>query len=184
MFDRDGHPAAGLFHALRLGYLAYARRSRPGWSLAVGPIVAWETDVLWLAKWDDAHAYWMGRRWFGAAARAWRPLNKRMRIDVTGETSLLGFESRPPSYRYNNEDPLDLAVFYFADVNRSAKFGTLADFQAIRLEVDLDWTHGVSGTVPSGWSIGIEQRIAHTSRPASAFIIEMTGRLGYSWGLR
>lgn len=186
LFDRDGRPAAGLFHALRLGYLPVVRRSRASWSLAVGPLVAWETDVLWLAKWDDAHAYWMGRRWLGVAARAWRPLSDRMRLDVTAETSLFGFESRPPAYRYNNKDALDQPVFYFADVNRDARFGTFLDWQALRLEADLAFipqARARRARVPSGWSIGVEERIAHAGSPASAFILETTLRAAYAWGI-
>ncbi len=185
LFDRDGRPAAGLYHALRLGYLPYVHRAPDRWSLAVGPLVAWETDVLWLAKWDDAHAYWIGRRWLGIAARAWRPLGRTMRVDVTAETSLLGFEARPPAYRYNNEDALDQPVFYFADVNRDARFGTLLDWQAVRVEADLGWVPGSRkrAVVPTGWSIGVEQRVAHASSPASAFILQTTARLAYAWGV-
>lgn len=116
LFDRYTHPAAGLFHALRLGYLPLVRTRPSDWSLALGPLLVWETDVLWLRAWDDAHAYWMGRRYLGFALRAWRPLWPTWRLDLSGEFSLLGFESRPAAYRVQNEDPLTQVAFYFEGV--------------------------------------------------------------------
>src|SRR3954471_5408389 len=37
LFDRYTHPAAGVLHALRLGYLPLVRTMPSDWSLALGP---------------------------------------------------------------------------------------------------------------------------------------------------
>jgi hypothetical protein len=184
LFDRYAHPAAGVMHALRLGYLPIAARptAPSDWSLALGPVLVWETDVLWLRNWDDAHAYWMGRRYLGLAVRSWRALGGAWRLDLSGEINLIGFESRPPAYRLQNEDPLTQVAFYFEGVNRDATFGSLFDWQALRLEADLSRTLGPRGRL-AGKSLGLEARFAHTASPAQAFVFELNFRYAYVWDL-
>jgi len=182
LFDRAGHPAASIFHALRLAYLPIAVSRPSGWSLALGPALVWETDVLWLRSWDDAHAYWLGRRYLGFSARAFRPLVPSWRVELLAELNLLGFESRPPAYRYKNEDALTQVAFYFADVNRAASFGSVMDWQAFRLEADVCRTLA-PGSRKRGKSLGIEARLAHTDAPAQAFVFELNLRYAYVWDL-
>ncbi|HYQ46586.1 MAG TPA: hypothetical protein VER11_31675 [Polyangiaceae bacterium] len=182
LFDRYNHPAAGVLHALRLGYLPLARTRPSDWSLALGPLLVWETDVLWLRSWDDAHAYWIGRRYLGLAVRLFRPLWPTWRLDVSAEINLLGFEARPPGYRLQNQDALTQVAFYFADVNRDAKFGSVFDWQALRLEADLSRTLGPRGKL-GGNSFGVETRLAHSASPASAFVFELNLRYAYAWNM-
>jgi hypothetical protein len=182
LFDRYTHPAAGVMHALRLGYLPIARTAPSDWSLAVGPVLVWETDMLWLRNWDDAHVYWMGRRYLGLAARTWRPLWPTWRLDLSGEINVIGFESRPPAYRLQNEDALTQVAFYFEGVNRDAKFGSVFDWQALRLEADLSRTLAPGGKL-GGKSLGVEMRLAHTASPAQAFVLELNFRYAYVWDM-
>jgi hypothetical protein len=183
VFDRDLRPAVALGHRIRMAYLPLIVDSPDRWSLAVGPTLVWETDVAWFSKWDDAHGYWMGRRWAGVSARAWRRLSPRWRLDLTGDCSLLGFESRPPAYRSNKEDALTHVSYYFADVNRHARFGWLGDWQAVRLRVE---AHRPSSRakVPVGWGYGVEARIAHTDAPTNAWVLESSLWISYAWGVR
>ncbi|HSO38847.1 MAG TPA: hypothetical protein VLT33_40230, partial [Labilithrix sp.] len=175
LFDRDGHPAAAISHGLRLAALPIVKSDADRWSLAVGPTLVWSTDAVWFAKWDDAHAYWLGRRWLGPGARAWRSLSSGWRMDLSGELSLVGLESRPPAYRTNKQDALTHLSYYFADVNRSAEAGWLLDWQAVRVALDLHRSRGDRGTtVPSGFGLGVEARFDHTERPAAAYLFETT----------
>jgi hypothetical protein len=183
VFDRDARIGFALWHDLRVGWLPVVHASRTGWSFAVGPLLAWETDVAQLPKWDDAHAYWLARRWIGPSARAWRLVSRDWRVDVSAESSLCGFESRPAGYRYNKQDALTHPDFYFAGVNRDAQLGWLYYWQAARVSVDVSRAR-VWGLVPHGWSFGVETRLAHTSQPATAFVLETSARLAYAWGLR
>jgi len=182
LFDRSWHPAASVFHALRIAYLPMAVSRPDRWSLAVGPGLVWETDVLWLRSWDDAHAYWLGRRYLALSARAWRPLAPTRRLELMAELNVLGFESRPPAYRYQNEDALTQVGFYFVDVNRGATFGSVLDWQALRLEADLSRTLA-PGARKRGSSLGLEARVAHTDAPAQAFVFELNVRYAYAWDL-
>ena len=182
VFDRETRPGVVFAHGMRLAYLPIVHASAESWSIAVGPVVAWDTDIFWLAKWDDAHAYWLGRRWLGPSLRAWRLLSPSTRLDVSAETSLLGFESRPPAYRHNKQDATTHFDFYFADVNRDAAFGSLADFQAVRVAVDVHRFERAA-TVPNGWGLGVEARVAHSRRPEDAFVIETSIRLERAWGV-
>lgn len=182
LFDRYEHPAASIFHALRLAYLPIIVSRPRDWSVALGPALVWETDILWLRSWDDAHAYWLGRRYLGASARAFRPLAPSWRLELSAELNLLGFESRPPAYRYQNQDALTQGSFYFAGVNRAATFGSVLDWQALRLEADVCRTLA-AGSRKQGKSFGIEARLAHTNAPASAFVFELNLRYVYAWDL-
>jgi hypothetical protein len=180
VFDRETRPGIALAHGMRLTYLPIVFVSQESWSFAVGPAVAWETDVFWLAKWDDAHAYWLGRRWLGPGVRAWRLLAPGTRLDIAAEMSLLGFESRPPPYRHNKQDALTHLDFYFAGTNRDAAFGWLADFQAVRLAFDVH-RFDRAATIPNGWGLGLEARVAHSRRPEHAFVIETSIRVERAW---
>lgn len=182
LFDRSGHPAASIFHALRLAYLPVVMSRPSAWSLALGPALVWETDVLWFRTWDDAHAYWLGRRYLGLSARAWRPLSPSWRLELTAELNLLGLEARPPAYRYQNEDALTQVAFYFADVNRAPSLGSVFDWQALRLEADVCRTL-VPASRKQGKSLGLEARFAHTDAPAAAFVFELNVRYAYAWDL-
>jgi len=182
LFDRSDHAAASIFHAFRLAYLPVVVNRPDRWSLALGPALVWETDVLWLHAWDDAHAYWLGRRYLGLSARAWRPRSATWRLELTAELNVLGFESRPPAYRYKNEDALTQVSFYFAGVNRNATFGSVLDWQALRLEADLCRTLA-PGARKKGHSVGLEARLAHTDAPADAFVFELNVRYAYAWDL-
>jgi len=182
LFDRSGHPAASIFHALRLAYLPVAVSRPRAWSFALGPALVWETDVLWLRTWDDAHAYWLGRRYLGLSARAWRPLAPSWRLELMAELNLLGFEARPPAYRLQNEDALTQVAFYFADVNRAQRFGSVFDWQALRIEADVCRTLA-PGSRKRGKSLGLEARLAHTDAPLAAFVFELNLRYAYAWDL-
>jgi hypothetical protein len=182
LFDRYGHPAASIFHALRLAYLPVALSRPNAWSLALGPALVWETDVLWLRNWDDAHAYWLGRRYLGISARAWRPLAPTWRLELLAELNLVGLESRPPAYRLHNEDALTQVAFYFADVNRAPSLGSVFDWQALRLEADVCRTLS-PGFRKQGKSLGLEARLAHTNAPLAAFVFELDVRYAYTWDL-
>ena len=183
LFDRDLRPAAALDYRISAGYLRVVVDAPDRWSAAVGPVLVWSSDVAWFAKWDDAHAYWMGRRWAGVSARAWRRLSLRWRLDLAAECSLLGAESRPPAYRANKEDALTRPVFYLADVNRDARFAWLGTSQDVRITLDAhrfrSW-----GRVPSGWGFGVEARVAHTDRPTMAFVLETSFRIAHAWEVR
>jgi hypothetical protein len=182
LFDRSGHPAAAVFHGFRVAYLPIAVGRPTGWSLAVGPALVWETDVLWLRSWDDAPAYWLGRRYLGVSARAWLPRAPTWRIELLAELNVLGVESRPPPYRYDNEDALTQLGFYFTGVNRDATFGSVLDWQALRLEADICRTLGPDSR-KKGSSLGVEARLAHTDAPAPAFVFELNVRYAYAWDL-
>jgi hypothetical protein len=182
VFDRNARPGIAIGHGMRLAYLPVVNPSSARWSFAVGPAVVWDSDVFWLAKWDDAHAYWLGRRWLGPGARIWREVAPGTRIDIAAELSVLGFESRPPSYRQNKQDALTHIDFYFAGVNRDPTFGWLADFQAVRLAVDVHRFDRPS-TVPNGWGLGVEARLMHSRQPENAFTFETSIRFERAWGM-
>ena len=98
------------------------------------------------------------------------------------DLNLVGFESRPPAYRLQNEDALTQVAFYFASVNRAPSFGSVFDWQALRLEADVCHTLG-PGSRKLGKSLGLEARMAHTDAPLAAFVFELNVRYAYAWDL-
>ena len=73
-------------------------------------------------------------------------------------------------------------AFYFAGVNRAASFGSVFDWQALRLEADVCRTLA-PGSRKRGKSLGVEMRLAHTDAPLAAFLFELNLRYAYAWDL-
>jgi hypothetical protein len=179
--DRLGARGLALEHGLGLRYCLLLR-STETWRVAAGPGAGIDADVFFFGDWDDAHAYWMGVSWLGAAGRAWRPLGRTWRLDLTGELGLLGRASRPPTYRLNKQDPLASPGFYFRDVYRDADAVWIGNWQLLRARIELSPTQGRSW-ITRAWRFGVELRMARAADPEAAFALALKLVAAKSWGL-
>jgi hypothetical protein len=180
--NRFGHAAYGLDHGLVASWVlpvAAGERLR----LAIGPAAAWETRLNYLETWDDAHAYWLGARWLGPAARVDVALGPAWRLEASPSIALLGFVGRPPAYRYHKQDALESLDFHVLGPQEDASFGTVADFQAAALRLAFRKASFDAGALADGFSFGLDARLARASDPAIAVDLEAALWAAWAWGL-
>jgi len=178
--DRVDALGAALEHGIGIRY-AIPLRPLGSWHTAVGPAAGVDADFFYLGDWDDSHAYWIGARWVGAAARAWRPLGNRWRMDVAGELGLFGLVSRPPPVRDSKQDPLDSLGYLFVDVHDGGELAWMGNWQLARARVELSRPGGDS-FVAAGWRFGGELRLDRTSEPTTAFAVQIKLIGARAWG--
>jgi hypothetical protein len=176
VFDRFGHNGKAATYGLRAGYFFILSEGKVGWAL--GPVLGWDYEMFEPDSWDDAHGYWLGTRWLGPGVRTWRRLEAGYRLAFSADVSVIGFESRPPTYRYNKQDATTHFVWYFSEPTKNAEFGWVPNFQVLRLAGEI---HRGGERVPSSWGLGSELSFTHAAEPASAFAFQMSLQVSHAW---
>jgi hypothetical protein len=185
LWNRYGHIAAAVDHNLDAAWTLLVFRA-VGWHLALGPQIALDSRLNYLLSWDDAHAYWLGSQWLGPAFRGEGHLSESWRWEARASFALVGFEGRPPTYRYHKQETRPEVTYFFTQPNSSESFVTLADLQVVRLDVAVRRTaySGAGAGVGRGWSFGLDVRLARTSIPATNINLGACLYAARAWGLR
>ena len=181
LFNRYGHIAATLDYSAEVAWTACFRRGM-GWHLSLGPVLALDSRVNYLYAWDDAHGYWLGSQWLGPALRHARRISDHWRLESSASLAVLGFEGRPPSYRYNKQDALIHVDYYFIQPQRSERFVTLADLQVLRIDAAVRHAAYSSSEVGQGWAFGIDIRFTRTDIVATNINLSACLYAARSWG--
>jgi hypothetical protein len=183
LFNRFGHPGATLTWGTDVAWtfnVLYA----DAWHLEVGPALAFDNRTSLLFSWDDAHAYWLGSQWLGPAARTLRRLTDTWRLEASAAMALLGFEGRPPRYRYNKQEASYHVDYYFTVPEQSEKFVMLNDLQVVRLDVAVRRAAYNRFDVGRGWSFGLDFRLARTGIPDTNINMSLCAYASRAWGWR
>ena len=181
LFNRFGHLAATLDYGAEVAWTARFFRGM-GWHLSLGPALAFDSRVNYIYSWDDAHGYWLGSQWLGPMLRHARRLSNSWRLESSASLAVLGFEGRPPAYRYNKQEALTHVDYYFTQPQRSERFVTLADLQVLRIDVAVRRTVYSSSEVGRGWAFGLDLRFAQTDVVATNINLGVCLYAARSWG--
>jgi len=185
LFNRFGHIAATLDYNAEVAWTTRVLRG-VGWHLSLGPAIALDSRVNYLYSWDDAHGYWLGTEWLGPMVRHTRRVSDRWRLEAGTSLALVGFEGRPPSYRYNKQDALTHVDYFFTQPQRSERFVTLADLQVLR--IDVAFRHAAYGApdpsseIGRGWAFGVDVRFARTTVAATNINLGACLYAKHAWG--
>lgn len=186
LFNRYGHSAATLDYGVEASWSARVLRGH-AWHVSIGPVVAVDNRVSYEYSWDDAHGYWLGTQWLGPAARFASRLSDAWRIESAASFAVLGFESRPPSYRYNKQDGMNHLGYYFDRPTSNESFVSLADLQILRIDAAVRHAAFVESPAASeigrGWSFGVDVRFARTTVVATNINLSVCLYAARSWGL-
>ncbi len=163
LWNRFGHVAAQIFHGLSAGY-AYAL-SDGAQRLALGGALRFDTDVAYLASWDDAHGYWLSALSLWPYVHDARPLGGFAWLESRAGFALFGLASRPPAYRANKQDALPHPGYYFDRIGQSPRWVGPLQVQAIELEL-LARFRRHRDAAGSGLGLGLRVRFARASDPA------------------
>ena len=181
LFNRFGHIAATVDYSAEVAWTTRILRGM-GWHLSLGPALALDTRVNYLYAWDDAHGYWLGTQWLGPALRHARRISDHWRFESGASLAVVGFEGRPPSYRYNKQDALTHLDYYFTQPQRSERFVTLADLQVLRIDAAVRRAAYGASEVGRGWAFGIDIRFARTDVVATNINLSACLYAARAWG--
>lgn len=181
--NRFGHDAATLTYGGNAAW-TFNVFYTDTWHLEVGPTTVFESRTNYLYSWDDSHIYWLGAQWLGPAVRHVRRLTDTWRLEASASMALLGFEGRPPSYRYNKQETSYHVDYYFTEPVRSEKFVMLNDLQTFRLDLAVRRAAYSRFDVGRGWAFGLDFRMTRTGIPETNINLSLCAYASRAWGWR
>jgi hypothetical protein len=131
---------------------------------------------LGLHSWDDAHLYWLTAYSFGLAMEWQKSISQKNIAILRMETPLMGWVSRPPSYRYLKQERLTHFSYQFSELNRSLLFETLDTYRALYIQMQL--VHELPSSL---LSYGIEFQYNYCNRPQNIYILNTSMFISYQW---
>jgi hypothetical protein len=131
---------------------------------------------LGLHSWDDSHLYWLTTYSIGPAGEWRKSLSQKNTAVVRMETPLIGWISRPPSYRFNKQDALTRFSFHFSEPNRALHFETVDTYRAVFLQISLK--HELRRSL---LSYGLEFQYNYCNVPKKVYILNTSMILSYQW---
>jgi hypothetical protein len=182
VFNRFGHPGLTMSYGALADWTLTVLRANT-WHISLGPALALDSRESVLLSWDDAHGYWLGSQWLGPAARFMGQVSSTWRLEASAAMALVGFESRPPSYRYKKQETRPGVGFLFTQPEQSEKLVMLDQLQVFRLELALRRATYNRFDVGRGWAFGLDFRMASTTTPATNINLSACLFAGRSWGL-
>jgi hypothetical protein len=182
VFNRFGHPGLTVSYGALADWTLTVLRAT-AWHISLGPALALDSRESVIITWDDAHGYWLGSQWLGPAARFMGQVNAAWRLEASAAMALVGFESRPPSYRKKKQEIRPGVGFFFTQPTQSEKFVMLDELQVFRLELALRRAAYDRFDVGRGWAFGLDFRLASTTIPDTNINLSLCLFAGRSWGL-
>jgi hypothetical protein len=183
MWNRYGHPAGTIDHNFDAAWTVPVRRT-PISHWALGAMLVDEAHFNLLFSWDDAHAYWHAAQWLGPAVRHGRRLSETWRLEARASFAVLGFQGRPPTYRYRKQETRPSLTYPFTQPYGSESFVSLAELQAVRVDVAFRRAAYTGSDVGRGWAFGLDLRFARTGSPATTIDLAACVYAARAWGRR
>jgi hypothetical protein len=181
LLNRFGHQAATIDYSAEVGWAAPIWRGVASY-VALGPIAVLQSRYNIIYSWDDAHAYWLSAEWLGLQMRYGARLPRGWRLESSLSFALVGFEGRPPAYRYKKQDAALRPGYIFGQPLKSQEAVTLVDLQAVRLDVAVRPSVYDGSDVGRGWSFGVNASVARTDLPAFNINLSACLYASYAWG--
>lgn len=129
--NRYSHEAWVLLMELRSSWLRKLIEHAKYGDVFGGISIPMQMNNLFLESWDESHLYWLTAHSLAIATEWQKQMSKKYDAGIRMEMPLLGWVSRPPSYRYNKQDALSHFSFHFAEPNQSLHFETLDTYRSL-----------------------------------------------------
>ncbi len=173
----------------RFSHKAYSAviELQPSWvkklSEKTGPGEIWggvsiplQLTNLFVESWDESHLYWLTTHSLAFVTEyrtripgMWNPI---IRLDMP----IIGFISRPPTYRYKKQEALSQLTYHFTEPNKSLHFEYIGTYQAPRLQVYLK-----RGSKDSVFILGLDFQLIHCNEPEDIWGISTVLLFSYQW---
>jgi hypothetical protein len=177
--NRYSHEAWVMMLEIRPSWLRkFAEHHRYGefWGGICFPL---QMNNLFVESWDDAHLYWLTAHSLGAAFQWEKRISQENHSVVRMEIPFLGWVSRPPTYRYNKQDPLNHWTYHLTEPNRSLHLETLETYRALFIE--MLFRREVRRSL---LSLGFEFQYSHCRKPEKIWGLNTSIILSYQWRIR
>ncbi len=177
--NRYSHEAWVLTQDLRLSWLKKLKEYPNRGTFWGGISLPFQMNNLFFESWDEAHLYWVTSHGLAGAVQWEKSVSSRNRLSVRVEAPLFEWVSRPPTYRYDKQEPLNHLTYHYSRPSKSLHLETIDTYQDVFLQVVLKRKMG-----GSLMGAGFEFQYRHCSRPEDIYGFGTRLLFTYQWGLR
>jgi hypothetical protein len=131
---------------------------------------------LFIFSWDEAHLYWLTAYSLGIATEWQKKIPQKYKVVARMEIPLVGWVSRPPTYRYNKQDALNHLGFHLTEPNKSLHFETLDDYRALFIQMLFK-----REMRRSLLNLGLEFQYIYCRKPQKIWGLSTSILLSYQW---
>jgi hypothetical protein len=174
--NRYSHEAWGLMQDIRLSWVRHLKKHPKYGQFWAGGSLPLQMNNLYFESWDDSHLYWLTAHSLAGAFMWQKRVTPKNDLSVRIEVPFFGWVSRPPSYRYAKQDPLDHITYHYSEPNKSLHFETLDTYRSLYIQMLLKREIG-----SSLFHIGLEFQSFYFSRPQKILGLNTFLVLSYQW---
>lgn len=174
--NRYSHEAWALMLEMRPSWVRkLAEHDRYGrfWG---GISIPLQMNNLFLESWDDAHLYWLTAHSLAAALHWEKKVSQKDRAVLRMEIPFLSLVSRPPAYRYNQQEALTHWTFHFSEPNRSLHLETPSKYRALFIQILLR-----RQVRQSLLNLGLQFQYAYCRKPEKIWGLNTSILVSYQW---
>jgi hypothetical protein len=176
--NRFSHESAVIKLDLISSWLKKIKRYQRYGEIWAGIQLPIQMNDLYLFSWDDAHLYWLTVYSLGPAIGWKKELSAKYDIFIRFHFPVFNLVSRPPAYRYNNQDALNHIGFHFSEPHKALHFESLEDYRSFTLQIDL-----IKNKKVTGWNFGLEFQYDYFRKPKPISSIHTSLLASYAWGI-
>jgi hypothetical protein len=162
---------------------------RPSWLKLIAEDQAWgelwgglsmpfQINNVFFGSWDDAHLYWLTAHSLAISCEWRKQIPGLFVASVRLESPVVGFVSRPSTYRNEKQEALNHLVYHLAEPNRNFEFESLATYRAIFLQALA--SRELSGSV---YRLGVEFQFISCDKPKKIQGLATSVTFVYQWRL-
>jgi hypothetical protein len=142
--------------------------------IMAGPMFTGQINDF-LSSWDFSRLYWLTSYSLGACLKCEKPLTDKSSIDLKLQVPIFGIVSRPPEYRFIQQEALKHFTYYFP--HKDFNFSSLNKWQSIYISTG--WQKKLK---KSHIEIQLQYHYEKYSKPKSIYMEDYGLFFKQSWG--
>ena len=140
--NRYDHTGFGDELSIRYDYLTRLAGNETKGQVHLGGMLEWSLNHQLYLNWDDSHLYWLNSYAAGPVAKWSRAAGHGRNWGVRFTFPLLAFVSRPPEYRYQDQEPMHKPGYWFTRPHEDMRLTSVHEFIMLDLRCDYTWQLG------------------------------------------
>ncbi len=176
--NRFSHEGGIIALDLRPSWLKLITEDKAWGELWGGLSMPFQINNVFLGSWDDAHLYWLTAHSLAFSCEWRKQITELFVASVRLESPVVGFVSRPSTYRNEKQEALNHLGYHLAEPNRNLQFESLATYRAIFLQALA--SRELSGSV---YHLGVEFQFISCDKPKKIQGLATSVTFVYQWRL-